>query len=311
MTPTLRAAITALGDTLTAIRHWITAWAPHTRAIVATFLILWVVFVLTCGITAGTALLIMSLLIIVAAIHLVRGEWRRPRYISPLTVCDNAAQQLHTLATQRGDHHWYLPNVITVELHPADYRELAEHFAIANVITDLTRETTNVARRYHARTPSGLPPLIQITPNPAVRAHRFALTAADHQLSPIPVDRTRVYADTPADRTVLAAPRAHPILIGPDNHPHPLVGTDITVGRSPDCDITISDDPRISRHHLTLAHNDGVWWCQDTSSNGVLINGHQISPATWTPLDNGDTLTFGTSPNRHAATFYLQASTVP
>ncbi|MGV9713685.1 FHA domain-containing protein [Gordonia sp. NPDC003424] len=308
----IRAMLAPVGHTLIAIRQWMAAWAPHTRAIVATFAVLWLTFAFTCGIAGGTALLIMSALIIVAAIQLIRGEWRRPQYVSPLTICDNAAQQLHTLASCHPDHHWYLPDIITIELHPADYRELLDQFEINDVVSDLTRETTDVARRYHARTLSGLPTLIQIVPNPAVHAHRFVLTGAVHPHSTTSLERTRPYNDEIADRTHRAAtPRVGPVLVGPDAHPYNLVGTDITVGRSTDCDITISADPHVSRHHLTIAFHDGVWWYQDCSSTGVLINGHQVARRTWNRLSDADTLTFGTTPSRQSATFYLAAANCP
>ena len=45
-----------------------------------------------------------------------------------------------------------------------------------------------------------------------------------------------------------------------------------TIGRLPDCTISIPADPDVSRKHARLYRRDGDWWLEDLgSSNGTFI----------------------------------------
>jgi membrane-bound lytic murein transglycosylase D len=53
-----------------------------------------------------------------------------------------------------------------------------------------------------------------------------------------------------------------------------------TVGRHPNCDISIKDGV-VSRRHAGIVWENGDWWIQDlNSANGVFVNGQRIDRAT-------------------------------
>ena len=65
----------------------------------------------------------------------------------------------------------------------------------------------------------------------------------------------------------------------------------VTVGRDPECDITLNDD-RCSRRHCDLFSKDGTWFARDLKSrNGTLLNGEKIT--TPRSLNEGDRLGCG------------------
>lgn len=63
-----------------------------------------------------------------------------------------------------------------------------------------------------------------------------------------------------------------------------------TVGRLPDCDVTL-DDASVSRRHAELTETNGTWEISDLgSTNGVKLNGERIQTAE---LADGDRLELG------------------
>ncbi|MBL8953496.1 MAG: FHA domain-containing protein [Myxococcaceae bacterium] len=70
-------------------------------------------------------------------------------------------------------------------------------------------------------------------------------------------------------------------------------GENITVGRSPDCDLVV-DDPSVSKHHATLEWDPRarrVMIEDQKSSNGTHLNGEQLHVRMG--AKDGDTLAFG------------------
>ncbi len=60
-----------------------------------------------------------------------------------------------------------------------------------------------------------------------------------------------------------------------------LPGTEITVGRDPSCLVTVDErHSLVSRRHLTITHQDGAWWIQDTSTKGTYVDGRKINGPT-------------------------------
>ena len=67
--------------------------------------------------------------------------------------------------------------------------------------------------------------------------------------------------------------------------------TSITIGRSTDCDVVISDET-VSRRHAVIQRRGSQWQIRDAGSrNGVLVNGLRISTAT--TLQAGDGVSLG------------------
>jgi hypothetical protein len=84
-----------------------------------------------------------------------------------------------------------------------------------------------------------------------------------------------------------AAASAH--LIDRNGRRHPLRGT-ATIGRLPECEVTL-DDASVSRRHARVEPNGDGWSITDLgSTNGVKVNGESVRSAT---LRDGDRLQLG------------------
>jgi hypothetical protein len=71
---------------------------------------------------------------------------------------------------------------------------------------------------------------------------------------------------------------------------HKLGPSKITLGRSRDCDITLSD-PNVSRRHAEVRLEAGGYWIVDLgSTNGIEVNGRRVDRAK---LDEGDRIVLG------------------
>jgi len=70
-----------------------------------------------------------------------------------------------------------------------------------------------------------------------------------------------------------------------------LPDKEYTIGRHPDCTIVL-EEPRVSRQHAKIYFHEGFFHIQDLSStNGLWLNGKQITQA---PLRSRDSLSIGT-----------------
>lgn len=79
------------------------------------------------------------------------------------------------------------------------------------------------------------------------------------------------------------------VCLVPVNQGRPIVldKAIILVGRHPDCDIVITDSPKISRKHCCLAIVNDRPVIRDLGSmNGVFVNGKQIDQQAWLKLND-------------------------
>lgn len=66
---------------------------------------------------------------------------------------------------------------------------------------------------------------------------------------------------------------------------------EITLGRSPACDLPLEDDA-VSAHHARLSYHHGQWWAEDgDSTNGTRLNQVQLSIPT--VITTGDQIECG------------------
>jgi pSer/pThr/pTyr-binding forkhead associated (FHA) protein len=73
----------------------------------------------------------------------------------------------------------------------------------------------------------------------------------------------------------------------------PLEGTTIRIGRDEANQLTLPNDPKVSRSHAELRNRDGQWVLVDLGSrNGTKVNGHRIEQH---PLRSGDTIQLGST----------------
>lgn len=67
--------------------------------------------------------------------------------------------------------------------------------------------------------------------------------------------------------------------------------SDISIGRDPACDVSLTDDA-VSARHLHLSFHHGQWWAEDLgSTNGTRLNQSPLS--TPTVLTTGDQIECG------------------
>ncbi len=61
---------------------------------------------------------------------------------------------------------------------------------------------------------------------------------------------------------------------------YPIRGEVVRIGRSPENDIILDDEPRVSARHLEIRHEDGVYRIHDLdSTNGTYLNGELVREA--------------------------------
>lgn len=67
----------------------------------------------------------------------------------------------------------------------------------------------------------------------------------------------------------------------------------MTIGRSPDCSVTI-DNKLASRFHATIQKIRDAYFIRDEkSTNGTFLNGHRVPAEKWVKLNPGDKITIG------------------
>jgi hypothetical protein len=159
------------------------------------------------------------------------------------------------------------PNAFTVTLAAAD----VDRFA--NFVDALSRELADAARE-HAKVEdySFLGPVeVQIFEGTRLRAGRFTVTAEVRELS--------------GGIAVVE-------LVLPDGTRVALESETITIGRLPECAVTLSD-PNVSRRHAEVSRTPGGVVLTDLgSTNGTRVNG---APVRERHLADGDEITVGST----------------
>ena len=80
------------------------------------------------------------------------------------------------------------------------------------------------------------------------------------------------------------------LIVGGEGGRRLSIGDDVTLGRLPECDVTL-DDPSVSRRHARITRKGDAWFIKDLgSTNGVKINGSRVGESD---LTDGDRLQLG------------------
>ena len=62
---------------------------------------------------------------------------------------------------------------------------------------------------------------------------------------------------------------------------------EVRVGRAPECEVTLADDPFVSTHHARFFRAGENWFVEDQgSTNGTLVNAQRIASATMLRVDD-------------------------
>jgi Protein of unknown function (DUF3662)/Inner membrane component of T3SS, cytoplasmic domain len=101
---------------------------------------------------------------------------------------------------------------------------------------------------------------------------------------------TMVYSPDRAARPLEPALDRRQALLVTEGRRNVLSGDHVLVGRSRECDVTVSD-PNVSRRHIELRRGERGWSAIDLgSTNGMKLNGRRIGQAELSP---GDRITIG------------------
>ena len=101
---------------------------------------------------------------------------------------------------------------------------------------------------------------------------------------------TMVYSPDRAARPLEPAADRRQALLVTEGRRNVLNGERVLVGRSRECDVTVSD-PNVSRRHIELRRGERGWTAVDLgSTNGMKVNGRRVGHAE---LHAGDRITIG------------------
>jgi hypothetical protein len=101
---------------------------------------------------------------------------------------------------------------------------------------------------------------------------------------------TRIYRPSESAASGPEADERPPARLAVAGRKHELAKPQIVVGRSRECDITLTD-PNVSRRHAEIRRENGSYWIVDlNSTNGVEVNGKRIERAR---LEHSDRIVLG------------------
>lgn len=127
---------------------------------------------------------------------------------------------------------------------------------------------------------------VEAAPDPAPARARSAPRPAAAPAAPAGDDLARTSV---LRRPELAGSAA--LIVGGEGGRRLSIGDNVTLGRLPECDVTL-DDPSVSRRHAKIWRNGESWTIEDLgSTNGVKVNGSQVGRSD---LADGDRLHLGT-----------------
>jgi hypothetical protein len=233
---------------------------------------------------------------------LVEGAFSRAfkSNVQPVELAHKLAKEMEDNQT-RSISHVYVPNHYRIFLSPADREQFASYEpALRKELSDYLLE--------HARQ-EGLAltsrPAIEFMTDDRLQVGEFGIQA---QLLSPPEEEEQ--APSAAEAAPSAGDFGHTMVYSPDREvrrlePEPsraravlaaegkrtvLSGPVAVIGRSRECEVTLSD-PNVSRRHAEVRRDGSAWVVVDLgSTNGIKVNRRRVEEAR---LENGDTITLG------------------
>ena len=187
----------------------------------------------------------------------------------------------------------FVPNVYRFELAPDD------HERFTGFADSLKTELGAVVRRTAAERGWRLqgPVRIELRKRDDVTVGTYELRGKVETAAPAPAPPARSAPPagaqpSSASTTVMPRPATvGAVLVGSNGHRFDIAATETSVGRLPECGVTL-DDPSVSRRHAVIRRNGSSYEIEDlNSTNGVRLNGEMVKQAR---LTSGDRLELGT-----------------
>jgi hypothetical protein len=238
---------------------------------------------------------------------LVEGVFGRAfrSHVQPVELARKLAKEMDdhkTISVSRV----YVPNEYTVYLSPNDREQFASYED--SLLTELSDYLSEHARREGYALLST--PRVVMDQDADLHVGEFGIATrmAQPLRAPAPPPdvtpedeprETKIYKPPPAETEAVSADDAEalglahaPPVLTVEGKRRELMEDAVAIGRSRECDITLSD-PNVSRRHAEIRHEDGAWWIVDLgSTNGVEVNGERVERAK---LETEDTIVVGTT----------------
>ncbi len=127
-------------------------------------------------------------------------------------------------------------------------------------------------------------------PSPPIPVPAPELPDLDPAPAATMVYRSRDVAEDAPDDAPVPEPERELVTLTVNGRVHPLTARLVVLGRSRECDITVSDT-NVSRRHAEIVQEGATYWVADLdSTNGTELNGRRI---TREKLADGDRITIG------------------
>lgn len=189
-----------------------------------------------------------------------------------------------------------VPNHFVIALHPRDYEQFARY--VAALQQELARYLERAARERGWRPVGKVTVLLERDESAAAGRPRVAATMDDVE----PLTGAAAAGGELAGQTIVRpAPRQSPpaaietppcVLLQEDGARFELRRSPLRIGRALDNDVVLAD-PRVSRFHAEIRHEDGRYVLYDLgSTNGTLVDGRAVERC---PLRDGAEIMLGGS----------------
>lgn len=195
--------------------------------------------------------------------------------LKPVDLASALRRELDDRVAVVGRDRAIAPNELTINLSPADFDNI-ESWGADALADELANEVTDHAAEQH---------YAFVGPVSVTFARDESLATGQYEVQSASVRGATSPVSSPTPEPSLRHP-----LIDIDGRRYLLTGPVTVIGRGSEADIVV-DDPGVSRRHLEIRVTpDGVVATDLGSTNGLLVEGHQVPAAT---LLDGNTLTIG------------------
>ena len=213
------------------------------------------------------------------------------------------------------------PGLVELQLNPDDLAALCERMELAVISESVSEVYEEQVTAYRARLTGAGRPGVYVTSSGSVPPGRYRLRQGDPvgaQAGPPQAEfaysaaqpafatsggtwyeqSPAAYQPGPAagggTTTIMAesVPPALRLVTGSSVAETRMSGA--RAGRGP-VELVLPDVPTVSREHAKFTFSDGRWWITNQGRNGLTLNGSPVAGEQ--PLENGDTIRWGTAPD--------------
>jgi len=197
----------------------------------------------------------------------------------------------------------YVPNEYSVYLSPADREQFSGYEP--SLIAELEEYLSEHARRESYAVLSS--PKVLLHDDADLGKGEFGIATrmvqresraheADEPSSQPEPGATMIYKPKPAATEAIAPDELgmerEVVTLSAEGTPHEVTKRRVSIGRSKDCDIQLSD-ANVSRRHAEVRQEGATYWLVDLdSTNGMEVNGRKLKRAK---LQSGDKIVLGSS----------------